>query len=259
MVGEKTVRVRVLGSGTSDGVPIIGCDCGICSSDDRRDRRLRSSILVETEGKIILIDASIDLRRQALDNDIRRLDAILFTHYHADHVDGIDDLRRFNQLRGGENIPCYADHKTQAALSRKFPYVFTDEETGGGKPRIDTYLIDGPFAIDSVTIVPVSILHGQMPILGFRIGKMAYLTDCSAIPAKSMQKLKGLELLIIDALKKEPHSTHFSLSQALEAAQIINPRRTLFTHICHKMGHEQTNAELPPDKQLSYDGQIVEL
>jgi phosphoribosyl 1,2-cyclic phosphate phosphodiesterase len=214
---------------------------------------------VETEGKRILIDASIDLRQQALENDIRHLDAILFTHHHADHVDGIDDLRRFNQLSNGEKIPCYVDRRTSAELSKKFPYVFTEEETGGGKPKIETHLIDGPFSIDPVVITPISIFHGKMPILGFRIENMAYLTDCSAVPDKSMRLLEGLDLLIVEALKKEPHSTHFNLSQAEELANALAPRHTLFTHICHKMGHKQTNSELPPDKQLAYDRQIVEL
>jgi phosphoribosyl 1,2-cyclic phosphate phosphodiesterase len=253
------MRVIILGSGTSDGIPIIGCDCPVCTSDNPRDRRLRSSIFVEINDAKILIDASIDLRQQALDNNISHLDAVLFTHYHADHVNGIDDLRRFNQLREGEKIPCYVDEKTITEISRKFPYVFTDEETGGGKPKIVNRLIDSPFLINSVTVIPVPVLHGQMTILGFRIGNMAYLTDCSGIPPKSMQKLGGLDLLIIDALKREPHPTHFCLSQAMETANILKPRRTLFTHICHKMGHKETNAELPRDKQLAYDGQIVEL
>lgn len=253
------MRVIILGSGTSDGVPIIGCDCQVCTSDAPHDRRLRSSIYVETKGKKILIDTSIDLRQQALDNDIRHLDAILFTHHHADHVDGIDDLRRFNQLCHGKKIPCYANRRTADELSHKFPYVFTEEETGGGKPKIKTYLIEAPFSIGPVFIIPIPIFHGEMPILGFRIENMAYLTDCSAVPDKSMHLLKGLDLLIVDALKKEPHSTHFNLSQAEELANTLTPRRTLFTHICHKMGHKQTNCELPPDKQLAYDRQIVEL
>ena len=251
--------VKILGSGTSDGVPIIGCDCPVCTSDDRRDKRLRSSIYVEAKGANILIDTSIDLRQQALDNDIRHLDAILFTHYHADHVNGIDDLRRFNHMMGGGKLPCYADHMTKAEITRKFPYAFTEEETGGGKPKIETHLIEGPFSIGSACIIPVPIMHGQMQILGFRIENMAYLTDCSGVPEESMKLLDGLDLLIVDALKRKPHSTHFCLSQAIELANTLKPRRTLFTHICHKMGHKSTNAELPPDKQLAYDRQILEL
>lgn len=253
------MRVIILGSGTSHGVPIIGCDCPVCRSADPHDKRLRSSIFVETKGANILIDTSIDLRQQALDNNIRHLDGILFTHYHADHVNGIDDLRPFNHMQGGKKLPCYTDHMTEAAIQRKFPYVFTDEETGGGKPKIETHLIEGPISIGPADIIPVPIMHGEMQILGFRIENMAYLTDCSYVPAESMKLLDGLDLLIVDALKKEPHSTHFCLSQAVELADALKPRRTLFTHICHQMGHKETNAELPPDKQLAYDEQVIKL
>jgi phosphoribosyl 1,2-cyclic phosphate phosphodiesterase len=250
-------RVTFLGTGTSHGVPMIGCPCAVCHSDDPRDRRLRPSIHLDVDGgPALLVDTATDLRQQALTNGIARVDAVLFTHSHADHVMGLDELRRFNALKG-THIPVYADAATGAELRRSFAYAFTPPGgPGGGVPELALTHIDGPFVVDGVKIVPVPILHGHRPILGFRIGTFAYLTDCSAIPEPSYALLEGLEVLVIDALRHRPHPTHFTVAEAVSAATRIGARHTCFTHICHDLPHAATCAALPPGMALAYDGQV---
>jgi phosphoribosyl 1,2-cyclic phosphate phosphodiesterase len=269
-------KVTLLGTGTSYGVPMIGCDCPVCRSTDPRDRRMRTSILIElpeaeqVQGprvsspvasavRYVLIDTSSDLRAQALAFGVRRLDAILFTHSHADHVLGLDDVRRFNKLQR-QAIPCYADARTSDDLRRTFSYIFDDDTPrGGGIPQIILNHIGGPFSLGGMDIVPVPIMHGHRPILGFRIGPFAYLTDCSAIPDTSWPLLDGVRTLVLDALRERPHSTHFSVPEAVAAAARIGAERTYFTHISHDLSHAETNARLPPGVELAYDGLVLEI
>ncbi len=248
----------MLGTGTSHGVPMIGCRCAVCQSTDPHDRRWRPSILIETpDGTPILVDTSTDLRAQALAFDVARVDAILFTHSHADHLMGLDEVRRFNVL-SGRPLPCYADAQTLADIRRTFAYVFEPAVAGGGIPQIQLVELTGPLDLGGVTIVPVPIMHGARPILGYRIGGFAYLTDCSAIPDASWPLLDGVTDLVIDALRERPHPTHFNLQGALGVVERLRPTRTWFTHICHDLSHAAINARLPPGVALAYDGQIID-
>jgi phosphoribosyl 1,2-cyclic phosphate phosphodiesterase len=208
--------------------------------------------------RAILVDTSTDLRAQALALDIRRVDAILFTHTHADHVFGLDDVRRFNQMQRAP-IPCYADRETAANLRRIFGYVFErPAQRGGGLPEISLFHIGGPFTLGSLDIVPVRVLHGALPVLGFRIGSFAYLTDCNAIPDESWPLLHGVRTIILDALRHRPHSTHFSVAEAVDVASRLGVERAYFTHICHDLPHAATCAQLPAGVELAYDGLVID-
>jgi phosphoribosyl 1,2-cyclic phosphate phosphodiesterase len=252
-------RVTFLGTGTSHGVPAIGCRCATCLSDDPHDRRWRPSILIELAGgTTLLIDTSPDLRSQALAFANSRIDAILYTHAHADHLLGLDDIRRFNEMQGGP-IPCYADRATLAELRRTFAYAFGPDGAGGGVPRVTLFAVEGPFSLGGAEIVPVPIMHGTQPILGFRIGSFAYLTDCSSIPAASWALLSGVRELALDALRKRPHPTHFSVAEALAVVDRLRPERTWLTHLCHDLPHQATSARLPAGVMLAYDGLRVEV
>lgn len=250
--------VTFLGSGTSHGVPMIGCTCAVCQSTDPRDRRSRPSIHINVAGgPSILVDTSTDLRQQVLANRIARVDAILFTHSHADHVMGLDDVRRFNVMQGGP-IPAYADERTAGDLRRSFSYIFSPSgEKGGGIPEITLTTIAGPFNIGAVRIQPVPLFHGSRPVLGFRVGSFAYLTDCNRLPDEAWPLLDGLDLLVLDALRHTPHPTHFTVAEALEVVARVKPRHTYFTHMCHKLPHVETNAALPAGVELAYDGLVV--
>jgi len=252
------MRVTFLGTGTSTGVPVPTCSCAVCTSSDPRDRRLRPSVLLEWDGAAVLVDTSTDLRQQALTHGLMHLDAVLYTHAHADHVFGLDDLRMYNWRRGGP-IPVYGSAITLDAIRRTFWYVFEDVEAGGGKPALDLHPIDGPFTVAGRTIVPVPVQHGRLPILGYRCGAFAYLTDVSAIPDASYGLLIGLETLVISALRIRPHPTHMHLARSLEAAERIGARRTLFTHIAHEIAHAEVAARLPSGVELAYDGLAVEV
>jgi phosphoribosyl 1,2-cyclic phosphate phosphodiesterase len=261
------VKVTVLGSGTSNGVPAIGCDCAVCRSSDPRDHRLRPSILIELANhgsafagavRSILVDTSSDLRAQALTHNIRRVDAILFTHAHADHVMGLDDVRRYNQMQGTA-IPCFASASTLADLRRMFAYIFEPpSQKGGGLPQLSLFEIAGTFSLGGVDIVPIPVLHGRLPVLGFRIGDFAYLTDCNQITDAAWPLLDGTRILILDALRHRRHSTHFSVSEAIEVVQRIGAERAYFTHICHDLPHAETCAGLPRGIELAYDGLVLE-
>lgn len=254
------MRITFLGTGTSHGVPIIGCACDVCTSRDTRDRRYRPSVLVtQDDGTQVLVDTATDLRSQALAFGVTHLDAVVFTHSHADHIFGLDELRRYNNLRNGP-LPVHADGPTLADLHRIFGYAFdSPPELGGGVPRLVPHTVEGAFAIGASTWQPVPILHGRRPILGFRVGGFAYLTDCSHLPAASKALLGDLDLLVVGALRDRPHPTHFSLAQAVEAAGELAPARALFTHISHELPHAATCARLPATMALAYDGLTVEL
>ena len=239
---------------------MIACDCLTCRSSDPHDTRLRPSLHVQMDdGTSILVDAGPDLRQQALTHGIRRLDAIVFTHGHADHILGLDETRRFTGMQG-RSMPCYGDAATIADIERMFAYVF-DPATprGGGLPALELTLITGDIVINGHTVVPVPIMHGERPILGLRFNAFAYLTDCSLIPDESMPLLHNLDVVVVDALRVRPHPTHFSLSEAVEAAHRIAAKRTFFTHMCHDLPHADTNARLPQGMQLAYDGLTLEL
>ena len=257
------MRITFLGTGTSHGVPMIGCDCATCRSSDPRDRRLRPSIYVESAagpgGTKVLVDAGPDLREQALRHDIRQVDAILFTHGHADHILGLDDVRRFNSLMK-RPMPCHGDAHTLDDIRKTFHYVF-DPATpkGGGLPALDLTLVAGPLRVGGLDVQPVPLWHGSRAILGFRFGRFAYLTDCNRLAGEAWPLLEGLDVLVIDALREQPHPTHFSLGQAIETAERIAPRQTLFTHMCHHLPHEPTNARLPAGMSLAYDGLVLDL
>ena len=250
----------MLGTGTSHGVPMIGCECDTCRSTDPRDRRSRASIHIQvTGGPSVLVDTTPDLRMQALTHGVKRVDAILYTHSHADHIMGLDEVRRFNVMQKSA-IPCYGDQRTLEDLRRIYSYAFDrDTPHGGGIPQIVTARVAGEFCIGKATFVPVPVLHGSRTILGYRVGSFAYLTDCSAIPDTSWPLLAGVRTVIIDALRERPHPTHLSLAQALDVVSRLEPERALFTHMCHDLPHAATCARLPPGVQLAYDGLTVEI
>jgi phosphoribosyl 1,2-cyclic phosphate phosphodiesterase len=253
-------RLVFLGTGTSHGVPMIGCSCSVCRSTDPRDTRLRPSIYVDipTHARL-LVDTSPDLRQQALAHQLTRVDAVLFTHSHADHIFGLDEIRRFNAMQGGP-IPCYANAPTWDTLRRTFSYIF-DSATrlGGGVPQIDPHEIAGPFTVRGVRVVPVPVWHGLMPVLGFRFGSLAYLTDCNRLDDSAWEMVEGVDTLVIDALRDRPHSTHFNLQEALDVIARIKPRRAYTTHMTHDLGHAATCARLPTGVELAYDGLVLDV
>ncbi len=253
-------RVTFLGTGTSHGVPMIGCACAVCRSTDPRDTRLRSSIFVEVPGHArILVDTSPDLRQQALRHGLTGLDAIVFTHAHADHMLGLDELRRFNAL-SGRPIACYATPDTWARIRRTFFYVFDSAtQKGGGVPEVDAHDIDGPLAIGGVRVLPIPLWHGRLPVLGFRFGTFAYLTDCNRLDDAAWPLLEGVQTLVVDALRDRPHPTHFSVDEALGVVSRITPDRAYFTHMAHELGHAATNARLPTGVELAYDGLVLDV
>jgi phosphoribosyl 1,2-cyclic phosphate phosphodiesterase len=234
---------------------MIGCECAVCHSTDPRDKRLRPAIYLELDDDTrVLVDTPPDLRTQALRHDLRRVDAILFTHAHADHVMGLDDVRRFNVITGSA-VPLYAEPHTAEAIRRTFAYAFDDRSPkGGGLPDLRLWTIGGPFNLGRQEVVPVPVLHGPWQILGFRVGRFAYLTDCNGVPESSIAVLGGLHTLVLDALRHRPHPTHFTVAQAVAMARRIGAGQTYFTHIAHDLGHEATSAALPAGMALAYDG-----
>jgi phosphoribosyl 1,2-cyclic phosphate phosphodiesterase len=252
------MRVTFLGSGTSTGVPVIGCACEVCRSADPRDRRLRPSIRIEWPGATVLVDTSTDLRAQALAHGIERVDAVLYTHAHADHVLGLDELRTFN-WRQRAAVPVYGSEETLADLSRTFWYVFEQVQAGGGKPSVDRRPVARPFDLLGRRVVPVPVMHGMLRILGYRVGRFAYLTDASRIPESSYSLLHGLDTLVLAAPRERPHPTHMHLAQAIDEARRISARRTVLTHVGHDLLHARVLAGLPAGVELAYDGLVLEI
>ena len=251
------MTLTFLGSGTSTGVPIITCQCSVCTSSDPHDKRLRPSILLEYDGRAVVIDTTPDFRTQALREHMTRLDAVVYTHGHADHIMGLDDTRVF-YFRQQVPIPIYADAQCMQTLRNTFAYIFDGSYAYGGVGKLDPRLIDGPFDLWGLTFIPVPVLHGRLPIYGYRVRDAAYVTDVSEIPETTYRLLQGLDTLIIDGLRPKPHPTHLSLEQALAVVERVKPRRAFFTHIAHDLGHEATNATLPSHVQLAYDGLRLE-
>lgn len=251
------MRVTILGSGTSTGVPMVGCSCRVCSSDDPGDKRTRASLLVRHAGRNILIDASTDLRFQALREGLQRVDAVLFTHSHADHVNGIDDLRGFHFLHR-EVIPCFGSRATLDTLQTGFRYIFHEHEGSGYTPILKPQEVSGPFELFGLTIIPVQIMHGRTQALGFRIGSFAYLTDCNGIPPASLALLDGLDVLVIDGLRWNAHPFHFNIEEAIAATLPLKASRTILTHLSHDVLFAD-GAALPPGYEFARDGMTFDI
>jgi phosphoribosyl 1,2-cyclic phosphate phosphodiesterase len=253
------LKVTFLGTGTSGGVPMIGCDCEVCTSTDKKDKRLRSSILVQSSETSIVVDTGPDFRYQMLRENIRHLDAVLFTHPHKDHLAGLDDIRAFNFF-SKQPMQVYANSLTEEAVRRDFYYAFSDTKYPG-IPEIHMNTITlSPFTVGDIQVTPVLVWHFKMPVMGYRFGKFTYITDANRIDDDEKEKIKGSEVLVLNALRKTEHISHFSLSQAIELAQELKPEKTYFTHISHQLGkHAEVEAELPDKIHLAYDRQIVEI
>jgi len=253
------LRVTILGSGTSQGVPVITCECRVCQSTNSKDKRLRTSAMVEWKNKVIVIDAGPDFRQQMLTNHVKKLDAILLTHLHKDHIAGLDDVRAFN-FKQKKPMDIFADALTIQQVKNEFPYVF-DGTDYPGIPQMNMHLIDdNPFVLDDIEIIPIPVLHYKLPVYGFRIDNFAYITDASYIPESSMQLLQNLEVLIINALRYEKHYSHFNVAEALEIVEKLKPKRAYFTHISHNLGlHEEVEASLPHHVFLAYDTLKIEI
>jgi phosphoribosyl 1,2-cyclic phosphate phosphodiesterase len=248
------LKITLMGTGTSHGIPMIACKCPVCTSSDPRDRRYRCCVKLEFDGKIIVIDTPPEFRLQCLAHNVEKIDAVLFTHTHADHVFGLDDTRRFSAIYNRE-IACYGSAKTVASLKRIFPYAFDNQTPEiSERPKLTAVEVTSPFDLCGRTIVPLELHHGCQTILGYRVGNFAYCTDCSEIPEATYEKLHGLDTLILDALRYTPHPTHFNVNQAIDAAKRINARQTFFTHIAHEISHADLESRLPENIHLGYDG-----
>jgi phosphoribosyl 1,2-cyclic phosphate phosphodiesterase len=250
--------LTVLGSGTSMGVPTIGCDCAVCRSSDPRDRRTRPSVMISYNRAQVMIDSTPDFREQALREHITQLDAVLYTHTHADHILGIDDLRPLTFRHKPGKLPLYAAPQGCDFLRNMFRYIFEPTYKFGALPQVDLYPIEGPVELFGARFEPLTVMHGDLPILGFRFGSAAYLTDHSEVPAETLEKLRGLDILFLDALRYTPHPTHSTVEQSLKIVEAVKPKRAFFTHICHDLPHEATNAALSPGVQLAFDGMKLE-
>jgi phosphoribosyl 1,2-cyclic phosphate phosphodiesterase len=252
--------LTVLGSGTSMGVPTIGCDCRVCTSADPHDRRTRPSIMVQWDGHTVLIDTTPDFREQAIREGIRKIDAVLYTHGHADHILGLDDVRplSFPRVTGGGKIPLYASDATAQTLRNVFRYIFEADYKYGGLAQVELRAVNGPVDLFGTTFTPLEVRHGDVPIEAYRFGSAAYLTDFSSIPEKSMEQLQGLDILFLDALRHHPHPTHSTVENSLKLVERLQPKRAYFTHISHDLPHEATNATLPANVRLAHDGLKLE-
>ncbi|MEL7059242.1 MAG: MBL fold metallo-hydrolase [Acidobacteriota bacterium] len=251
---SRGLEVTVLGCGTSIGVPVVACDCAVCTSTEPRNHRTRPSLCLRWNDRTVIIDTTPDFRMQCLRHGVRRVDAVLYTHAHADHVFGLDDLRAFNFRQRGK-IPCYGSALTLRHIRKTFSYVFDGQPSeGGGKPQLDPRTIDGPFELFGRRIEPIPVLHGSLEVTAFRLGAFAYVTDTNHIPDASLRALAGVEILILDALHYRPTPTHFSIEQAIEVAAEIGARQTWLTHLSHNVDYTAVEVELPRGVELAYDG-----
>ena len=247
--------LRLLGTGTSDGIPMLGCRCPVCASADTRNRRLRTSALVQTQDETLLIDCGPDFRQQALLYGIERLSAIVLTHHHADHIGGIPELRPLSKTGP---VSLYASPHTNAVVHSSFSYIFSGKPPGGGLPKLNPVNISSPTAVAGLTLWPLPVMHGEDLIHGYRIGDMAYITDASYIPEETLSLLRGIKYLVINALREKPHATHFSIQEACAAAARTTASQTWLTHLCHMVDHAQTEASLPAGISLAVDGLEIE-
>ncbi|MBX2846448.1 MAG: MBL fold metallo-hydrolase [Saprospiraceae bacterium] len=248
------MKITFLGTGTSQGVPVIGCKCKVCSSTDPRDKRLRCAMYIETEDTRIIIDTGPDFRQQLLNNQIQDIDAILYTHEHKDHVAGLDDVRPINFLQR-KDMPLYAEERVILALEREFHYAFSENKYPGVPRLLINKIDEQPFFINKTPIIPIRVMHHRLPILGFRIHDFAYITDANFIAEQELEKLKNLDVLVLNALRFEKHISHFTLSEAVELVQKLQPKKAYLTHISHLMDrHETINKHLPANIHLAFDG-----
>ena len=251
------MKLTFLGTGTSTGVPTLACPCPVCNSTDPHDKRTRPSVMLEFDGRVVVIDTTPDFRTQAMREEIQRLDAVLYTHDHVDHLMGLDDVRPF-YFRQRVPIPIYADSRTMDSIRRIFTFIFDQKYPYGGIAKLDAKVIDGPFELWGERVVPLPVLHGNLPVLGFRIRDVGYITDFSEIPEETVPLLQGLDVLVLDALRHKPHPTHSTVENSLAWVKRLKPRRAFFTHIAHELAHEATNATLPEHVRLAHDGLKVE-
>lgn len=249
----RALKVTFLGTGTSQGIPVVGSTHPVCLSNDPKDKRLRVSVLVEVDGLNIVIDCGPDFRQQMLANNVKRVDAILFTHEHSDHTVGLDDIRPFFFKQG--DIPIYAHERVMQSLKKRFDYIFASENKYPGAPSVGENVIENlPFKVKNVQVLPVNVMHNRVQVFGFRIQEFAYITDAKTIEQEEAEKLKGVEVLVLNALRKEPHHSHLSLGEALEFIKEIKPKRAYLTHISHVMGfHAEVQQTLPENVFLAYD------
>lgn len=246
-----------LGTGTSNGVPMIGCECAVCTSADPRDFRNRTSAYLVWDDLHLLIDTATELRLQALTFGLKRVDAVLFTHAHADHTGGFDELRRFNELAQA-HLPVYAGADTAKVLNERFAYAFEDVfPFYGGKPDLILHEVDGPFEIEGKEIVPIPVTHGRTNVLGYRFGPLAYVTDAKIVPPESIELLKGVDTLVLNALRERSHPTHLSFEEALAVIEEIGPRRAYLIHLSHETSHVDASALLPANVEIAYDGLTI--
>lgn len=252
------IELTFLGTGTSNGIPMIGCQCGVCTSEDPRDKRGRTSAYLKWNGLHLLIDTAAELRLQALAAGIDQVDAVLFTHAHADHTAGFDDLRRFNELAQA-HLPVFAGPSTAGMLRDRFAYAFEDAfPFYGGKPDLLLNEITGPFDVDGHEIIPIPVTHGRFDVLGFRFGPVAYVTDAKVVPQSSIDLLQGVDVLVLNALRQRPHPTHLSVDEAVAVIETIQPRVAYLVHISHELGHEEAESLLPDGINVAYDGLTIQ-
>lgn len=253
-MSKSDLKITFLGTGTSGGVPMIACDCSVCTSPSLKDKRLRSSILVQSDTTTLVVDTTPDFRSQMLRENVKKLDAILFTHPHKDHIAGLDDIKAYNFFQQ-KPMEVYANTLTQEALHREYYYIFADEKYPG-IPDVNIHTITNePFVVGDIPVIPILVYHLKMPVLGFRFGEFTYITDANRIDDYEKEKIKGSKILVINALRRKPHVSHFNLQQAIDLVKELKIPKAFFTHISHQLGiHEEVNKELPPGIQLAWDG-----